>query len=230
MKPLLCIIPYWKGDSERLPLLCQLLAGLEEHPTRDVEILMLPRQDCQPDVESEAILRKRFHVGRLHSPSPQRDYPGAVNGMFFAAYLHLSMYARDTYETTLWMEPDMCPLRRNWWKALLNVWAGRQPNIYAMGHIFQVGGTDGRHLNGGALWSQDIVRIIPDITTCNGAWDWANRDKILRFAQPIEEIHYWHHVRNVITYPRDAKTVVIHGCKDDSLVRLVAKSETVPLD
>lgn len=123
----------------------------------------------------------------------------------------------------------MCPIDKFWRKKLIAAWKSRNPNIFAMGHIFPAGGADGTHLNGGALWSPAILDRIPDICSARGAWDWTNRNKILPVAQGIDGIHYWHHARNVPSYPKDGKTVLIHGVKDDSLIDMVAADNGIKL-
>lgn len=229
MIPLLIIIPFWASDKTRLHPLSKLICGLEPHPAEDAHVMLLPRQDCDVDAEFLATFRTRFYTFVFKSQSASRTYPDSTNGMFFSAYQHLRQFHPGKYDATIWFEADMCPVNKFWRKRLINVWKARSPNIYAMGHIFPVGGDDGTHMNGGALWSPKILDIIPDICTSRGAWDWTNRNKILPIAQGIEEIHYWHAARNVPDYPKDGKTVVIHGVKDDSLMQMVAADHGIKI-
>lgn len=191
--------------------------------------MLLPRQDTDTDQEFLKQFRTKFHTFTFKSQSPSREYPDSTNGMFFNAYNHLRTFHKNKYETTIWFEADMLPVHKFWRQTLIKAWRDRKPGIHAMGHIFAAGGQDGTHLNGGALWSPTILEIIPDLCSCPGAWDWSNRFKILPIAQAIENIHYWHHARNVPSYPKDGKTVVIHGVKDDSLMQLVAADHGIRL-
>lgn len=222
MIDLLLIFPFWAGDKPRLHQLSRIISGLEPHPRQDVHVMLAPRQDCDIDQEFISTFQQRFHAFTRKCNSPSREYPDSTNGMFFSCYQYLRTFHPGKYDATLWMEADMCPIDRRWLNKLISAWKSRKPNIYAMGHIFPVGGNDGTHLNGGAMWSPRILEVLPDICSCSGAWDWSNRNKILPYAQGIEEIHYWHHARNVPSYPKDGKTVLIHGVKDDSLMKMVA--------
>jgi len=226
---LLIILPYWKGDQKRLLPLSKLITGLEPHPVQDTHIMLAPRQDCEADRPSLAQFQTKFHTFVMKCNSPSREYPDSTNGMFFSSYQYLRTFRPKAYDATIWFEADMCPIDKFWRKKLIERWKSRNPNIFAMGHIFPAGGQDGMHLNGGALWSPKILDRIPDICSSRGAWDWSNRNKILPVAQSIEEIHYWHHARNVPSYPKDGKTVVIHGVKDDSLIEMVAADNGVKL-
>lgn len=233
MIPLLIILPNWSGDKDAQTRLCKLMVGMEPHHTRGAcEVMMVPRQDCPPNEEAESILREKFVVSRHQSNSPQMSYPGSTNGMFFSAYMHLSMGRYNHFETTLWLEADMVPTTPRWRDRLMAAWRMKQPKTLAMGHIFPVDPNYAaitNHLNGGALWAADILRHIPDICTCGGAWDWANRHKILPFSEHTPEIEYRHHARDVMSYDRSGASV-IHGVKDESLLRLVAKDYGVNLD
>lgn len=210
-------------------MLSKLITGLEPHQNENTHFMLAPRQDCSVDEEVLRQLRTKFHSFTHKCNSPSREYPDSTNGMFFSSYQYIRTFLRGKYDCTLWMEADMCPIDKFWLKKLISVWEGRNPNIFAMGHIFPVGGNDGTHMNGGALWSPAILDRIPDLCSSRGAWDWTNRNKILPIAQGIQEIHYWHHARNVPSYPKDGKTVLIHGVKDDSLMEMVAADNGIKL-
>lgn len=232
MIPLLIVIPCWSADIPQVRRLAKLMAGLQPTYASDtVHVMLAPRQDCPMDEEAISTLSQKFKTLRHQCNSPQRQYPGSVNGMFFSVFIALSMFQAQRYETVLWMEPDMTPLAPGWTDRLIGVWKARNPNIYAMGPIFSVDGTQGGlHLNGGSLWSPNILQVLPSLTVCDGAWDWSNRHQILPIAQSIQEIKYWHHARDVKFYPKGGPTCVIHGCKDDSLSNLVAADNGIVLD
>lgn len=222
--PLLIVIPYWEGDFKRVFTLARVISGLQTHHAGELaHVCLASRQDCAPQNDAFIELEKKFNVFHHRCNSPMRGYPAGSNGMFNSMLTFAAFRLVDKYDAVLWMEPDMAPCKPSWIDCLITAWNSKNSNIYAMGHIFSMDGSDhSLHLNGGALWSPITLRIDPEITNCAGAWDWDRRRNILKWSQDTHEIRYAHKATEFQGFS-NLRPSVIHGYADDSLCQWMAK-------
>lgn len=222
-RPLLIAIPYWEKDRNQAFDLCKLIAGMQHEPSKEAVFLLVARQDCAPDHTMAEILKKKFDVMFFKSNSPLKGWPSGANGMFGSTMCFVSNITRK-FEAVFWMEPDCVPMRRDWIKYLADEWAKRPNGKDIVGFTHSVDGTkEGMHTNGNAIYDQQIARLLPKITSCDRtAWDWQYRHEMLARTQHTNAIINRYKATNVKKDDADYGFAVIHGVKDDSLIKIVA--------
>lgn len=221
--PILVVIPYWEKDRNQAHDLCKLISGMQQEPSQEAEFLLVARQDCSEDATMREILSRKFKVNFYRCESPLRGWPSGANGMFGRSMCYVSNIPQK-YEGVFWMEPDCVPIRRDWIKLLHDEWKKRPNKVCIVGFTHSVDGTDdGMHVNGNAIYDQQIARLIPEITYCDSwAWDWQHRHKMLQFTQHTNLIINKYKATNAQPSDMDDRFALIHGYKDDSLIKLVA--------
>lgn len=233
MTPILIAIPYWHGDREMAFQLCKIIEGIQPNHVGDcAHVLLVNRQDSFRDQNMMEIVSRKFTTFQHHCQSPLRGWPGGSNGMFGNTMLHIANNAPKKYECIFWMEPDCVPMCTNWFWDLVLMWRRKSPKAIIVGTDISVDGTQqGRHINGCALYHPEIARLMPEICSCDGvAWDWQLREKIIQVSHNTDLIRLMYNSRNAdpILLTQNPP-VVIHGHKDDSLLKLVAQKFNVKL-
>lgn len=225
--PILIAIGFWKGDHTQAIDLCKIIAGLQSnHAGQTAHVLLVCRQDFNFDPNMIKIVASKFNVFTYKSQSPLRGWPQGPNGMFGSTMIHIANNFKDKYECVYWLEPDATPIKPNWFWDLVIEWRRKHPHALIVGSRTDCNGNGtGDHISGSCLYHPDIARLMPYLTTCSGiAWDYQHRAKIIASGGDTKLIQQRYHQKNlspgVIEEPG---IVVIHGCKDLSVVNAVKK-------
>lgn len=233
MVGILIVIPYWQGDQVTAKEMCRVIAGLQaNHAGTTAHVMLVARQDVKMDHDMINIISKKFNTLTHLSASPLRGWPNGSNGIFGDSMIRISNSKFDkTYETVFWMEPDCVPMRPNWFWDLVIAWRGRHPTTKIVGcrHDCNGDGT-GDHITGCAMYHPNIARILPQICKSDHiAWDYQHRAAIVRMGGPTNQIANRYKGRNVEPTILNDPAAVIHGIKDYSLIKLVAKKYGIQL-
>lgn len=227
--PIIVCIPYWSGDRNLMNDLCKLIVGMQGSDAFNLcHFLLVSRQDCGIDNTSLNLLNKKFKAWHYRSQSPLKGWPAGPNGMFGSTinFLHVS---NAGYECMFWMEPDCVPMRPNWWLDLVHEWRNREIGKLVVGCMHQVDANpDSMHINGCALYDPMIARRLPFLATCDRtAWDYQHRKAICDYGQNTPLIQNRYKCRNMTEAVFEENRAVVHGVKDDSLIKLVASRHGV---
>lgn len=225
--PILICIPYWNGDKSQAVELCRIIAGLQPHHVQQsAHVMLVCRQDCSIDQNMVNIVSKKFNTFTFQSNSPLKGWPAGPNGMFGSTMIHISNYAVDHYECVFWMEPDCIPICPNWFWCLVEEWRRRHPQAHVVGCRADCNGNGtGDHITGCAMYHPNIARLMPYLTTCSEvAWDYQHRDKVVVNGGHTRLIQNRYKETNVDPGKiNEPGVVLIHGAKDDSVIRAVKK-------
>lgn len=221
--PIMICLAYWDGDKDLAVKVANLMADLQPHHVGNAcRVLLVCRQDSKMYPEIYNPLLKKFNVSYHISGSPLRGWPSGPNGMFGNTMLHLCNSAVAT-ECVFWMETDCVPMRTNWFWDLVQLWRNRAPGANIIGCRCDCHGDGtGDHINGCAIYDPQIARIMPSIVSCdNIAWDYCNRQAIVRMGQSTNQIQLRYKATNVEPTILNDPCCVMHGVKDNSLIDLV---------
>lgn len=231
--PILICIPYWNGDKTQAVELCRIIEGLQPHHAKGLaHVMLIARQDCAIDKNMVNIISKKFNVFTHKSTSPLKGWPAGPNGMFASTMIHISNNAKNHYECVFWMEADAIPIAPNWFWCLVEEWRRRHPSANIIGCRSDCNGNGtGDHITGCALYHPNIARIIPEITRSSEvAWDYEHRARIVAMGGHTKIIENWYKATKADPGILDRVNVgvnIIHGYKDDSLVKLVKKKYNI---
>lgn len=232
--PILICIPFWEQDRTQAIELCRIIEGLQPHHVQKAaHVMLVARQDCSIDQNMVKIISKKFNTFTHQSTSPLKGWPSGPNGMFASTMIKIATTAKDLYECVYWMEPDCIPIVPNWFWYLVEEWRRRHPQANIVGCRLDCNGDGtGDHITGCALYHPDIARIMPEITRCdNVAWDYELRARIVAMGGHTKLIANLYKATNL--FPEslqgllDNGTMVVHGAKDDSVVRFVKKKYNI---
>jgi hypothetical protein len=158
-------------------------------------------------------------------------WPAGSNALWFstmlqAAELHHS--GEIEAEGVLTFEPDNVPLRRDWMDRLENAWEHRAKPI--VGNLHHSSIPD--HINGNAIFPIEFLEDYPEMfeTPPLAAWDYHNRELLLRLAQdsPYLTQLYQHKNMTLAEWRGLTKFTVrpalLHGVKDGS-ARIFARAD-----
>lgn len=221
--PMLIILSYWNGDRELARQAAELMADLQPHHVGSVcEVMVSCRQDCKIDQNIVAKLKTRFNTRTHVCTSPLRGWPGGCNGMFGSSMQHVSNSLAH-YDCVFWMEADCTPMYTNWFADLYNEWVKRPDGVKIVGCKCDANGNGtGWHITGCALYDPQIARIMPEIAYADSwAWDWGCRDKILKIGSHTNAIGLKYKATELQADILDQRYSVIHGFKNDALLKLV---------
>lgn len=231
--PILICIPYWMGDKAQAMNLCKIITGLQPHHVGVIaHVLLIARQDCSIDQNMVKIISQKFNTFTYKSSSPLKGWPNGANGIFASTMIHISNNAVKNYECVFWMEPDCIPTRPNWFWDLVIEWRRRHPKANIVGCRADCNGDGtGDHITGCALYHPNIARILPEITHCDGmAWDYQHRAKIVAMGGSIKLLQNRYKETKVDPgIIEEPGVCLIHGIKDDSLLKAVAKKFSINL-
>lgn len=216
--PIIVAIPFWERDRNQALDLCKLIAHMEPEPAKnEATFLVVNRQDCVPDMKMVDLLATKFTAMTFRSRSPKRGWPSGPNGMFATTMLQLASTVATQFDCIFWMEPDCVPMRPTWWRELLEVWRNREPGKLIVGY------NDGKHINGNALYDPNIARRLPFLALSDRmAWDWEHRKAMVDYGESTNLIYNAYRATKALPDAINSPHAVIHGYKDDSLMRLVA--------
>lgn len=228
---LLLALQFWNGDKEQAMKVARLIADLEPRHSEYADFLFVSRFDCSHDKKTLDHVSRKFNVYSHISRRREVGWPGGCNGLFFGTmdWIYSVNEAKrfPTYRAILTFEADAVPLSPNWISELSREWDRAQPA--KMVGAFQT--NPAPHLNGNALFSGDIKflkTIARDIGGCSpmGGWDFILRDTFRRLGWKDSRLFrsWWGYPTTTIeTYDQLLREGVVffHGCKDDSVVKLV---------
>ena len=224
-RDILICLGFWEGDKAMAKDVCRLMADLQTDPVGSAaQVMLCYRQDCALDKEMLQILAPKFSVKEFRCTSPFKGWPSGPNGMFGSTMIHVGNTMPHA-KCVFWMEADCVPMKKDWFKDLANDWKNRPPKVNIVGHKFSVNGEQsGMHINGVAMYDNQISRIFPEITGCDTvAWDWLWRFKIISMGQHTNSIAYRHQGKDAEPSILDCPAAIVHGFKDQSLINLVRK-------
>lgn len=214
---LVIAIQYWSGDADRAFRLARLLAAIESKPRNDVTVALCRRHDIpEPGAEcmaALAVVGSRFPAMALRPKAHSIDvgHPDGCNSLAESTmehFAHQRSIGQLQRAAVFLVEPDGCPLRRDWVDLILeeheaanaaglSVTGARTPNPW--------------HLNGTMAidlpWWADHPGV--HYTPAGHAWDIFHRQTYLRAGRPT---------------PRIAN---IHGAKGWTAEQLCPLSKTV---
>jgi len=186
----LVVINYWNGDREMAINLANLICDLEPKFNDKVDIMFYRRWDANV-VPTFLIDKLKIKFGDVHNHVCRRrnaiGYPYGPNEMFYD--LLETMGNRDwqtKYFAFLNMEPDCCPLSRDWLKGILQAYdEAYNEGKSATGHIHNQANFN--HLNGASIYATDFwhkagaMNIIGGPT--NIAYDIYHRNRVMPLSK-----------------------------------------------
>ena len=235
---ILISLPFWEGDRSQAGLLAKLLADLEPKHSDLADILLVNRFDC-PKFEPAAVkyLSRKFNVYQHTSQRREKGWPRGCNGLFFGAleYIYHMIEAGKVpaYKAIFNMASDVAPLKRDWLSNMSWTWDSLQNLSHPVktAGAFIAGGEGVRdHINGDACFLSGDLKFLKWLTRDVGGikpaagWDWL-------LAGDFQE-RGWANIPSIASLwgtptmtkkealqLREDGLVLIHGVKDDSLLR-----------
>jgi hypothetical protein len=182
----LVVLNYWNGDREMVINLANLICDLEPKFNDKVDIMFYRRWDANV-IPAFLCDKMKVKFEEVHQFACRRrnaiGYPYGANEMFYD--LLETMGNRDwqtKYFAFLNMEPDCCPLSRDWLDGMLKAYdEAYNEGKSATGHVH----TDRNftHLNGASIYSTDFWYKAGGMNIIGGpistAYDIYHRQRIM---------------------------------------------------
>lgn len=219
-------LQYWDGDRDQAHLLMELLSKVERKKRDDVVFLVSFRYDAQPpDDAAISALQEKFSSVLVRRGNRMGDgHPNGCNALWLDTMMHAATIGTQRRITgVLTFEADVVPISRDWidgvrreWKACESV--GKQ----VTGHLHRPHPGVPEHINGNALFSTQLMRVMPSITAIphNVAWDLHLAKDFQRIWKASNFIHNYY--RKETATPEEILKwmgnghVLIHGVRDSS--------------
>lgn len=237
----LITLPFWIGDRNQAMAMARLLADLEPKHSDKADLLLVNRFDCPPfDAVTVKYLSRKFNVLQHKSARRETGWPAGCNGLFFGTleYVYHMLQARKLpqYKAILNLASDVVPLVKDWLEYFHYQWEFLPGNlrhpVYCAGHLIP---GDHEHINGDIfLYSAEerflkwLARDVGCVKVRAG-WDWVLAPKFREWGWG--NIAGVHSLWNTPTMPaaeaakwRANGAVMIHGVKDNSLLRYARKA------
>lgn len=232
---ILLSVPFWEGDKNQAGLLLKLLADLEHKHSTQADVLLTHRFDAKP-LGPDAIkyISRKFNVYQHKSQRREQGWPRGCNGLFFGSlefiYHMLDAGKIPAYKAIFNMASDVVPLRRDWLAWLSHTWDSLQNVSHPVRVAGAFVGGDRDHINGDACFLSSelpflkwLVKGVGGIKPAAG-WDWLLagdfRDRGWSDIAGIKSL--WSTptmTRKEADYWLAEKVYLVHGVKDDSLLR-----------
>ena len=183
-------LQFYAGDKDRALRLARLIANIEPEVRRDVALAVCPRfdiGDCDDiattmfdDIATTMFdVMKKIPALLVESDDPTGvGHPEGANGLWsftFNALAEMWQAGRLNYGSVFFIEPDGCPLRRDWISVLLNehrrtLEAGKRVTGAVM---HQPDPTRSPHVNGSLIAHLSLWADRPSLhrTPADQAWD-----------------------------------------------------------
>lgn len=252
---MLFVLPFCQWDEKKALSLLEWMFQL--HGQLDADAVAICTTGCTQRSQVYQALAKVFKracvVPHLNpwEPVPRKDtstgWPGGPNAMFKATCKQMlnpsGMTVRGfpervkEHDSFYYFEPDNLPLSPDWWQKINEEYDRVKAERPCMGALNVHDNRDwdgvhrkGEHLVGTAIYPRDIWNRIPLLHTAEHfAWDtWAS-EQICPLAHSTRLIHHNNRAKNYC-HPKQipGECVVIHGCKDDSLLNLMRAGRKKP--
>lgn len=240
---MLIVLPICRHDLHLSFDLLDAIKKLDGKSLKRHEVLLL----CRPSSESAMIALVEeydklfggisFEV--LPDEGPE-GWPDGANDMFIQVSKIVQGFLKENKGHWLWVDPDCVPTCSEWVDAIdMQI---RASGKHYMGCVIDTG-DDGRHMNGGCLvlpWNASS-ELNADTMQRQEAWDFQARKTILSHGESTELIQSLYRstsfrkegdltlcdcppeTNNTVNVTRQLgkNTVILHGCKDGSLKRLL---------
>lgn len=231
---LLLVIPFWNGDAPATIDLLKWMGELDKQIPFDVLLTYDKSTLRKWALDAEAVARRHFrNVYMLERPAPpSTSWPIGPNFSFFTTAIHIH---KSHQRPWFWFEPDAIPLKPRW----LDV-VSREYDLCGMPYFGPVVKQYG-HMNGVAVYPSDFpVRCPNTLKDLHTAFDHNMKFEMMHECCDAGEIiqHIWG-VENgqptmfggtCPTFTDDRQlswlkksAVVMHRCKDGSLIRMLRK-------
>lgn len=229
MQKILLALQFWNGDKSAAMKVARLVADLQVEHSEKADFLFVSRFDTPHDPETVSHVSRKFNTHTCVSKRRGTGWPGGCNDLFFGTidwiYSHLEARAIPAYKAVLLFESDSCPLHNNWIQQLSEGWDIARTKMY--GPLLE----NGPHINGNCMMSCDmnyLKWISREKGGCSpiGGWDYILYPEFKRRgAVNAPGMRSWWRVPTIDlgTYEQLLRQNVcfLHGCKDDSLIKLV---------
>lgn len=228
---LLLAIQFWQGDKEQAMKVARLIADLQPGFCEIADFMFVARFDCGQDMKTIEHVSRKFNVHHfINHRFRGAEWPHGCNSLWFGTmdrvYTQTVADKFPRYKAVLTFEADAAPMTPHWISALSQAWDKAQAKVLG---AFQ--SAPGPHINGNALFSCDksfLKWITRDVGGCSphGGWDFlmANEFRKKGWADCALMRSWW----QLATMPPEVfedlsrqGVVFFHGCKDDSLLKLV---------
>jgi len=228
MSRLVVCLQFYSADRASAMRLARLIADIELSRREDVEIIFVARFDTDHDHETIKYVEQKFPVSWFTTHTWWTGWPAGPNAM-----------AKDTLEWVaanrknalgvLLLEPDCVPVKTNWLDILIDEWRiAKAADVWIMGAWRASGGEFG-HLNGNCIVRPDFGWLAgAEQINQHTAWDcvlngprvrehWFVTERIHNCFQSVDAKMDELFPLGIEHQPR----ALVHGYKDDSLVKLI---------
>jgi len=236
---LVICLQFYEGDIAQARTLAEFIAEIEPKKRDDVRVRFVARGDCdQMDMGTIQLVSHKFDVSWIHANTKVSGWPAGPNALAMeilsTAPAWLKAAGWSDADGILLLEPDCCPLQRDWLDQILAEWAiALAERKWIMGS-WRASGPNCGHVNGNCV-------VVPDIGKRLGihyypehlAWDcwiaqrvqahWRISGAFLNKFQSVNATEEILRTPEVGTEP----PAIVHGYKDDSAY-LIARKWILP--
>jgi hypothetical protein len=213
--------------------LLEFILKLEKEKREDVLFMVSYRNDAKPPPSD---LWGRFgeifpRSMVVSSNRGSRGHPAGCNGLWLDTMVNAADIGyRSKIDGVFTFEPDCVPIRRDWIDRIRRDWKIATANKRTViGHLMPSTEDCPEHVNGNMLIHSQILRGIPQIPLCppNIAWDIYSVNYFRPHWVHSDFIRNRYHHTNVSTEQiledQERGTAMIHGVKDDSVIKIFEK-------
>jgi len=229
---MLVALQYWRGDEAEALSLARLIADIEPKEREDVVLVLARAFDCPLSPEAEATQKHcsaklrtmllQSHVERVGHPSGCYGvWAGTVGRLY---QLWSSGMIDSRHDSVATFEADGCPVRSDWLDRLQAA-HGRTltQGLRVTGAVMD---EPIPHVNGNLVMHLSVWGDRPSLRDSihNVAWDIQHARVLIPLTRPCGVIRNEYETRDwtegcLAGIAREAAWV--HGCKDDSILRIV---------
>lgn len=157
------VLQFHTADRTQALELARFIADLEPVKRHDVRFRFVARGDCeQADMDTIQYVAQKFDVSWVHAKTKAEGWPAGPNALACEILLGAPKWLHETgwqdAVGVLMLEPDTCPLSRDWLDVLIHAWDfALLDQAWCMGSWRHSGGQFG-HINGNAIYVPDFGR------------------------------------------------------------------------
>lgn len=218
----LIAIQFYEADRDAAEDLALLISDLERTRNHDADILLVNRADARPlGAATKAKLAMKFDKVMEHRcrRTDARGYPYGPNQMWSdLLMLMIQPPYRDDYFAFVNLETDCVPTRPGWITELIGAWTlAQSEQKHAVGFMHD---NPVPHLNGVAIWSPNILRIVGGNQLTGSspsvAFDIWHSKRIAPHATTTPLIHFSYRKPTITAAELFGAAALYHGVKDGS--------------
>lgn len=235
MQKILLALQFWNGDRTAAMKVARLIADLQPELSNNADFLFFSRFDTPHDPATVEYVSRKFLTHTFINKRRGVGWPSGCNDLFFGVmdWIYSQSVANKIpkYKAVMLLEGDSCPLHSGWIQQLSAGWDRAATKVY--GPLLD----HGPHINGNCMMSCDtqfLKWISREVAGCSpvGGWDFLLYQEFKRRgAANSPEMRSWWRINSVAQETYDqllAQNVsFLHGCKDDSLIRLVRQRHSI---